>query len=189
MTPINVMLDLETMGVGPHAAIISIGAVVFDRKANDSGMNFYVLGQRFYTVVDLASSIEAGGVVDASTILWWMKQSDAARKQFDLPGKPLREALDEFDAWLNDVAASFPSPQNLYIWGNGAGFDNVILESAYRAIGKKIPWKHYNNRCYRTIKALNPDIPIQRQGTYHNAVDDAVSQAQHLIDILGAQDD
>ena len=48
--------DLETMGTKPDAAITAIGAVAFDLKSK-------TLGKEFYVVVDLASSMAAGGTV------------------------------------------------------------------------------------------------------------------------------
>jgi exodeoxyribonuclease VIII len=62
----NVMVDLETMGNGPAAAIVAIGAVEFDP---DTGQ----LGREFYREVDLEDSAFRGGVIDASTVLWWMR--------------------------------------------------------------------------------------------------------------------
>ena len=66
------------------------------------------------------------------------------------------------------------------VWGNGATFDNVILSNAYKAAGMEQPWKFWDDRCYRTVKGLLPDIKIERLGTHHNAVYDAMSQARHL---------
>jgi inhibitor of KinA sporulation pathway (predicted exonuclease) len=44
------------------------------------------------------------------------------------------------------------------------------------------PWKFYNDRCYRTLKAMYPHIKMpKRTGTHHNALDDAISQVNHLI--------
>ena len=36
----NVMLDLETMGKGPSAAIVTIGAVFFDPMTGELGAEF-----------------------------------------------------------------------------------------------------------------------------------------------------
>jgi hypothetical protein len=73
------------------------------------------------------------------------------------------------------------------VWGNGASFDCVILGNAYRAVGDEPPWKYFNERCYRTAKAMLPAVPFERIGTHHHALDDAASQAQHLIKMLRAQ--
>lgn len=170
------MLDLETMGNTTEAPIIAIGAVMFDIQNQ-------ILGEEFYVVVDLESSVKCGGVMDASTVLWWMKQSDKARKAFDQRGISIDLALTEFHVWL---AEQGPTDQ-LKMWGNGAAFDNVILAGAYRRASQPVPWKFWNDRCYRTIKALAPQVEFVRSGTAHNAADDAVSQAQHLLDIIGSE--
>ena len=91
----EIMLDLETMGTGPDAAIIAIAAVEFDRETGK-------LGREFYEVVDLASAMAAGSTVEASTILWWMQQSDEARGEFRRAGIEIREALIRFAVWLSE---------------------------------------------------------------------------------------
>lgn len=165
----DVMLDLETMGSGPNAAIIAIGAVGFTPER---------IVHRFYRVVDLASSVATGGIIDASTVLWWLRQGNEARAQFNLSGMPVEEALSEFSQWLA------PFGDGVKVWGNGAAFDNVILASAYRRLELPVPWKFYNDRCYRTMKAAHPGVKMERVGTYHNALNDAESQAQHLMAML-----
>lgn len=171
----DIMLDLETMGSGPNAAIVAIGAVAFDLKAG-------TIGGSFYRLVDLTTAVQFGGVMDAATVMWWVQQGDAARMA--LAGDTathIRSALAEFAHWLPKITGG-AEPR---IWGNGAAFDNVILASAYRNAGwVSPPWKHWNDRCYRTVKALHPDVKLERTGTHHIAVDDAESQARHLIAML-----
>jgi exodeoxyribonuclease VIII len=171
----DVMLDLETMGNGPNAAIIAIGAVEFDIRAQK-------IGERFYSVVDLATAVEAGGVMDVSTVLWWMQQSDQARAAFARGGDRVAEALKQFTIWMANRALR----DDVRVWGNGAAFDNVILASAYRRNGTPQPWRFWNNRCYRTLKAQYPAVKMSRAGAHHNAVDDAESQARHLLAMMHA---
>jgi exodeoxyribonuclease VIII len=198
----DVMVDLETMGVGPRAAIIAIGAVAFDLETGE-------LGGEFYRPVDLGSSMEHDGIIDADTVMWWLKQSDDARKaltdiQLD-PSNPdggkilpytLPKVLADFTLYTRSLCPvqwlrgdSGDVPTTLKIWGNGAGFDNVVLRSAYEACGISVPWLFYNDRCYRTVKAQYPHIKMERSGTHHNALDDAVSQAKHLIAMLKPAND
>jgi len=164
----NVMLDLETMGIGPNAAIIAIGAVEFDPESDD-------LGRRFYRVVDLESSVQNGGVIDAATGIWWLQQIAEASGEFQRNTVPIAVALQEFSQWIRGET---------FVWGNGAAFDNVILASAYRNVGMTVPWDFWADRCYRTVKALHPEIKLVRNGTFHNALDDAETQAEHLVRIL-----
>ena len=168
----NIMLDLETMGTGADAAIIAIGAVRFDTDITD----------RFYRVVSLRSSVEAGLRMDPDTVLWWMQRSDEARAQFAKDGYILFAALNDFRYWIRE------NDEDPIVWGNGADFDNTILANAYRTLAIPVPWEFWNNRCYRTVQALHPDIKMERNGTYHNALDDAESQARHLMRILSAVD-
>lgn len=180
----HVMLDLETMGQGPTAAIVSIGAVQFGLTENGAEW----LGPSFYRAVKLASAMASGGTVDASTVLWWLRQSDAARDALQDPAAvTLDEALSEFRYWCNGLSSS-AAPPRVCMWGNGAAFDNVILRGAFERHGIVPPWSHWDDRCFRTMKREHAHIgPPQRQGVHHNALDDAMHQARHLCAIWRAR--
>jgi exodeoxyribonuclease VIII len=170
----DIMVDLETMDNKPTSAIIAIGAVEFDREK-------LTLGKEFYTAVDLASSMAAGGTVSADTVMWWMRQSDAARNKFKKQGEALLKALSGFKSWIR----AFSLCGDIYLWGNGASFDNVILRHAYDCCGMQPPWPWWNERCFRTFKAENP-LPEERlpeKGTVHNALDDAKWQAEYMLEV------
>ena len=169
MTDRLVMVDIETLSTEKNAVILSIGAVKFGKTINDD---------TFYRVIDIESCVDAGLHIDPSTIQWWKQQSDEARSIFSEPSIPLRQALVEYSEWC---------PRDPEMWGNGSPFDNVIIESAYKALGMKTPWKFWNDRCYRTIAAISGTERIQ-EGTHHNALDDAISQAKHLMKILNYAD-
>lgn len=172
----NVMLDLETMGNGPNAAIVAIGAIAFDIEAGE-------LGPGYYNRVSLESSVQGGGVIDAGTVSWWLQQGEDARHEIARPGGlHISEALQQTAEWLGAICED-----GVQIWGNGASFDNVILRSAYQRAGQTAPWAWWNDRCYRTIKAMHRDVPIERLGTHHNALSDAASQAAHLIKMLASR--
>jgi hypothetical protein len=165
----HVMLDLETFGNGNDAVIVSIGAVKFNAAE--------ILDQ-FHVGVDAASCVALGLKIDADTIMWWLDpgRAEARDALLNLEQVDLASALVGFTQWLgSDVDA---------IWGNGATFDNVILRSAYRAAGLEYPVKFWQDRCYRTIKGFAPEIAIVREGTHHDACDDARSQAKHLQEIV-----
>jgi hypothetical protein len=167
----HIMIDLETMGTRPDAPIISIGAVAFD--------NLSVL-DTFYANVDLSSAVNSGAKIDAQTVMWWLRQDAQARAAFE-DGQDvaysLVGALTPFSAnWMakHEVRA---------IWGNGATFDNVILRESYHRTAVPFPFPFWLDRCYRTVKSSHPDVAMERVGEHHNALDDAKSQALHLIAI------
>lgn len=175
----DIMLDLETMGKGPNAAIVAIGAVWFRPHLPGS---FSGIGEKFYRAVDLASHIAMGGQVDGDTVAWWMRQSEEARAVMkDNSRVGLIEALNDFKAFISPQGRS----DEVRIWGNGASFDNVILSSAYELAGLSRPWQYWNDRCYRTLAAMNPQVTADpRSGVHHNALDDAIHQAKHASKIM-----
>ena len=62
--------------------------------------------------------------------------------------------------------------------------EKLGLGDAYDRAMRHRPWKFWNDRCYRTIKSMHPEVPMPRTGTHHNALDDAKTQALHLMAIL-----
>jgi exodeoxyribonuclease VIII len=164
---INVMVDLETLGVGPNSVILSIGAVKFNEKGIGS--------KSFYKTINIQSCLDAGMEVNGDTLSWWMEQSDAAREVFKAADGPLGAVLRDFRQWL-------PKGKDWVLWGNGAGFDNVILRNAYDAMGMQVPWLFWQDRCFRTVASSSPMKRVA-EGVAHNALDDAITQAKHLIKI------
>lgn len=166
----HVMLDLETMGLRPTSAIVSIGACAFDPST-------LVLGKRWYGVINLQSCLDAGLTIDGGTVMWWLQQPQAARDALSKEQVSLGKGLRAFAGWL----AQFDS--YVRVWGNGADFDNAMLAQAYRVCGMDVPWKFSHSRCYRTVKALAPQVEY-KNADLHNALSDAVAQAEHLLQIV-----
>jgi 3' exoribonuclease, RNase T-like len=168
----HIMIDLETMGLEPNAAIISIGAVHFDKTT---------LYSEFYTPVSLKSCMDLGLTTTQSTVDWWQKQSVEARMAWQIEDAPgLMESLTQFNGWLRGIG----SEKEICPWGNGADFDLTILGSAHRALQVDPPWEFYNHHCFRTMKNMFRVANFPRQGTHHNALDDAKHQVLHLQRIL-----
>lgn len=162
------MIDLETMGLAGNSAIVSIGAVAFDPDSN-------TLGETFYVNIDLSSCINNGLAVDGSTIAWWITQSSDAKKSLFKDAKHLDTALEEFREFIQ----RFKKPK---VWGNGLGFDNVIVKNAYAALKQDRPWNDFQDRDMRTIvditEAIHGRQTKEKTGIAHNALDDAINQAK-----------
>jgi hypothetical protein len=169
------MVDLETLGVRPTSAIISIGACKFDP-------NTFAITDVFHQVISRESLSEYPEfTVDQSTIDWWENQTDEAKaaSYSNKDGRHIKSVLIDFAEFAHKDAE---------VWGNGSDFDNVLLAHAYNVTGVPLPWKFWNNRCYRTMKNQFPEVAFSRQGTHHNAMHDAISQAKHLMRILARQE-
>ncbi|HGS5355291.1 TPA: 3'-5' exonuclease [Vibrio cholerae] len=178
--PKEIMIDIECMGKGSKAPITSLGAVVFNPNTGE-------LGSEFYAVVNLCSSAYYGEL-DPSTVVWWLQQSDEARSIYakDTPKLTLKEALTQFNDWLAEQGES----NDLYLWGNGKEFDNVIVRNAFEACRIKPNFSHWNDTDVRTIVKMGRDIlgidpksTMSREGVHHSALDDAKFQAAYVSEI------
>ena len=160
----HVMIDLETMGTTPNAAIVSIGAVIFDPRYN------IVSKDTFYTELDWRNQ---GRHFEPSTREWWSKQSVIAKQVLHRGTISLPDALEDLTFWL---------PDDVRVWGNGPTFDISIPEDAFRQHKIDIPWKHWNIRDMRTAKDMfesqRGGLPMPKLNNNHNALQDAINQAQ-----------
>lgn len=166
----NVMIDIETMGNTSNAAIVSIAAIAFD-------INTGKTGNQFYTTVTLQSCLDTGLHCDASTIQWWMEQNEHARKKlFDTRSMDIADALESLYKWINENDLLYP-------WGNSARFDLGLLTDAYQKINHALPWKFYNERCYRTISSLFPEVKalIPKPENAHDPIVDCEYQIKVLV--------
>lgn len=180
--PCDVMIDLETRGKRPGCAIVSIGAVLFDVE------NLELLDE-LYVVVSLSSCEKLGLHVDPDTTAWWSQQSPEARMALTLSeskspskNKGIGRALDMLTEFVKPIGK-----RRVRVWANGPEFDVSILDAAYAAAKRELPWEFWNSHSLRTIRLLNPSVPKPPfEGAAHNALADAKHQAQHVVDILRA---
>lgn len=167
----HLMLDLETMSTDSTAAIISIGAVEFDIITGRTGKSFYAN-------IDLQSCLDLGLTVEASTIMWWLKQSDEARQSLsNISPNTISEVLIDFQKFIGD--------NTYYIWAKSPSFDCVILKNAFQKVSLKTPWAYLLERDVRTILFLNPELAktVQKSSIAHNALADCFYQIEqcHVI--------
>lgn len=174
----HLMVDMETMGNGPDAPIVSIGAVFFDPSTGNTGAEFY-------QVVSLESSMSFGMKPDASTIQWWLKQSSEARSAILVDeAMGLRESLELLADFIAENAAN--GSHTVQLWGNGCSFDNVILRRAYALTDTPFAVPFWNDRDVRTMVELgksvgiNPRFDIPFEGDMHNALSDARHQVKYV---------
>ena len=196
----RIMLDFESMSLKENAVLLSLGACVFDPATGE-------IGAQFYAAIDPRT--QPGRDIDPGTVLWWMQQDQAARDKITESTKAADRLIDGIEEGVSDeeenavyAAAAHPIQnvaraflifveelgEDVECWSNGA-VDHAWLESMFQYSGFKNPIKFWMQRDYRTLKALYPDVKAEDYGVAHNALDDAIKQAKHLIDILRHTDD
>lgn len=167
----NVMIDIETFDLKPTAVVLSIGAVQFNPFTDE-------LGEEFYHRFNIDAQINEGRTVSGSTIRWWLRQDDGARREILKDPEPLVLGLLNFKTWL---------PKDVVIWSHGS-FDINVLEHCF---SYNNPWHYRNVRDARTLLTTLSDLEIEVKqpddvGTKHNALDDAVFQARSVQNIYKA---
>jgi len=172
----EVMIDLETLSVRPHAIILVIGAIKFNRnspiwKENPEFKKHNI----FYRKIEIKSCEDVGLHRNPETELWWDSQDkDVKQEAFGgIDRISLKQALEKFTRWFRGSKC---------VWGHGSSFDITILGEAYKRCDMEIPWKFWLVRDTRTLFDLGnvkmSDLPTYNQ---HHALYDCYRQ------ILGVQ--
>ena len=163
----DIMLDLETLGTRHNAVIISIGACYFNRDTGEIGGRFSVnvnpdrFGDKF--------------TMDYETVKWWFAQSQAARDSAMSDPIGLDEALRRLNSFVT-------YKDDVVLWSH-ATFDVPILMNAFDTLGIKFAVPYRNTRDLRTLMDLaDHRSETPREGTHHNALDDATFQATYAAE-------
>jgi hypothetical protein len=171
----DLMVDIETAGLPPNGALMSLGAVFFDLET-------CTLGPTFSKAVNLATSVRDGGKIDPATMMWWLGQSEQARRNVMFDTYDVRRVLADFSAFITEHSRV----QDVRPWGNSSGFDLTIIGGHYDRAGIAKPWRFGRERCFRTVRNMYPQVEynVDDKGDgAHTALDDAIFQAQHLFKI------
>ena len=161
----DIMIDMETLDTSPYCVILTIGAVRFDPK-----------GSGVVEKLELRPTIEEqtekfNRVINDDTIRWWGEQSPEAIEEAmgDKDRIPFKECMEILYRFCWNRRA---------VWSNGASFDVVVAETAWRQLDMRIPWPFYTVRDTRTVYEM-AGVKLKDGGykTTHKAVEDAERQA------------
>lgn len=173
----DLMVDCETLGVGPFPALLSIGAVVFDPKA-ETVPPIGELGT-FFQQVDPASCIALGASVETSTLAWWLAEPEAQKFILDDEAMaPVAAAMVRLIGWIENYRPE-------HIWSHGLLADARWLEAYAARLGVTWPFSYRAARDTRTLFAvaearIRESIPEPRVGTLHHPTCDSISQARRV---------
>ena len=165
----DIMIDMETLDTSPYCVILTIGCVRFDPY-----------GEGVVERLELRPTIEDqtekyNRVINEDTLRWWGEQSPEA----------LEEAMSDRDriSFTDCLEQLYKFGWNRRaVWSNGAAFDVVVAETAFRQVftdkPNPIPWPFYTVRDTRTLYEI-AGVKLRDGGhiTLHKAVDDAERQA------------
>lgn len=160
----NLMIDFETFATSNRAAVASLGYAVFDTEGViDSGG----------WVINVASSLLAGGEINKGTVDWWIAQEVDAQRALSSGGVPIYDVMNG----LADVWNAYNCD---YVWSHGATFDIPLAEFYFQG---HQPWKYSAHRDTRTLFDLASRNGWVRptRTTSHIASQDAMEQAEDTV--------
>jgi len=173
----HVMIDLETLGTRPDAAVLQIGVTTF-RLTAGGGETCSIEGW----LVNIGSALALGASVDMDTLTWWQAQSPEIREELFVRGN----RLDIDDVFDKILAALDRGEEIEGYWSHGAGFDLAILDWYHRRIYGTafVPYKLARDT--RTLwwmaKAIGwTPAPWPDGLLRHDARNDALVQARDVI--------
>ena len=182
----SLMLDIETLGVNSRAPVLQIAAILFNPLTGDcieeSAFNYHLT---------LEDQFNNGRIADASTIAWWMQQSDEARAAvFGTKEFPAIRMDTSFA--LGQLANHFKW-EGLDVWAKGVTFDIGMVGSLYEedtlVQWTAPPWQFWRVRCMRTLSALGCDEAmnsVEKPAGFiaHDALSDCRLQAKQVYAAL-----
>lgn len=160
MKTVDITIDLETCALCPTAAVMSIGAVAWDRHGEASP--FFVADKEwgidpstiFSTHIDMRTEFVDGFTFDQSTADWWTRQSNDAKAALtecdDEPAKHIAYAVIQLFDFINDVKERMGADR-VCLWSQGTDFDIAILRNICYKYSQKLPTSYQNFRDHRTF--------------------------------------
>lgn len=173
----HVMIDLETLAVDPHAAVMQVGIVTnLTEHLVSVKPSYYQPPTNDYYPYK----------VSPETIAFHEKSAPENLKYCeDYGGSPGAAAIQVSD-YLERLKCG--GKYSLRIWANGTDFDIPILTNLLRQEGAKIPWGYTYVRDYRTLREMFKQVLPVKYKNDHNAVNDARNQYFHLCEMLSRMD-
>ena len=145
------MLDIESLALGTRPVITQVALLGYDLDEDELLEPRHV---QFYPV-DPQQQIIPPRRITASTIAWWMKQSDDARARFE---QSVSDDFAELPALARHLIATFNQLTddgriNYELVAKGPQFDVAAVETLFEDLGLKTPWDFRKVRDLRTLLA------------------------------------
>ncbi|MDF5741824.1 3'-5' exonuclease [Klebsiella quasipneumoniae] len=177
------MIDIETLSTQPNAVICAIGAVFFEPSTGKTGPSFY-------QTIDPRTSQNRGAHISADTVMWWLKQDKEPISELVSAKSHEIEVMLDFARFIEGAFPGETTKKNLKVWCKGGSFDFPILKSAFERSSLEgvpmLPWHFWNECCFRSLLTVAGVIgyaPHPRRSVAHNALTDAIYQAEQVCEI------
>lgn len=182
------MLDIESLDLGPRPVITQIALVPYDLEEDELlDKKSFVEYLPIQPQLDMATP----RTISASTIVWWMQQSDEARARFENnlgdDMFDLQWVAKNFADSFRRITANGTIPYTLC--AKGPQFDVVAVETLLGELGVDVPWD--SNQEYEWVEDLRTllrhhrinahDVPVPEGFIKHVAYWDCRAQIDQYL--------
>ena len=176
---VGIMIDTESLGLGPKSVMLQFAAVVFDRDDPETIL------REIEEYFPAQPQIKLGRTVEFSTILFWMQQPDAARTKMALNSG---DDFDELAALFNSIGRKLTQVMEEYpdyeVFARGTQHDIPMIQSLFDDLGQPTPW-HYDRisdlkTLMKEAKVGKREVPVRAGLIPHHALSDCKSQIDCL---------
>jgi hypothetical protein len=170
------MLDIESLDLGPRSVVTQLALFGLDLE-EDEMLDTHV---HSYLPIQPQLDLIHARTISASTLWWWMQQSDEARAAFEFSTS---EDFNDLPVLMNHFIVQFENitrGKTYTLWARGPQFDVVNVESLLKDCGLKAPWKYDRVEDLRTIMReaglSSKDVDQPKGFVAHNAAWDCKFQ-------------
>lgn len=186
MIPMELMIDIETLGTQASAPILAIGMIKFNE-------NMIVAEKEI--LLNVFEQLDVCRKPEEDTVTWWknlIEDNQCSKKEllriydWARPGRETAQTAHTIiAAFLEDVSGDF--------WCKGVGFDFVILKDYFRSFNLTDPFSRNNlyrrhsdirqyAKFYKEFLGKKAPVPI-RSGVAHTPLADCMNQIRQLLEI------
>lgn len=140
---VDIMTDIETLGTSPDSTVFQVCAVAFNIVTGE-------MKDSFNEIIDVGME---SVISDGDTLKWWLKTNkelfcDLLTSERATIGQHVFLA---FQKWILKQTADY---KDIYLWGNGIKFDNVMIDTQMKKYKIHYPIYYRNDRDVRTLLEL-----------------------------------
>jgi len=182
-TRVGIMVDSETLAKRPNAVAWQIAFIAFDLDDPEAEPI-----RRADEYLPIQPQLSLGRVIDADTLLWWMKQPEAARAKMQRCNGNDMDELTALVGSIHKKMVEVIGEADYYeVIARGIDFDFPILESLFDMCGLGDTPYAYNKKIdLRTVMneagVKTADVPKRAGLVDHNADHDCLYQIDCLFE-------
>lgn len=140
----DIMTDIETLGTQSDSTVFQVSAKSFNITTGE-------IYDSFNMIVDI--DYEKDMKVDGRCLKWWLQTNKELLHKL-INSEQSYEPDTVFQKFREWILSQNDKCKEIYLWGNGIKFDNVMIDTQMKKYGLDYPIFYRNDRDVRTILEL-----------------------------------